>query len=108
MAQGLCTQRHFPAVAQPFRVLWAPWPAAALSAAVVFLLSVFLMLTPFSSLGSILLVVGLPVGHGIAIAVGIKARYLADIVGGIENRKTGSTNLKVYKEDKTSFDFANI
>lgn len=108
MAQGLCTQRHFPAVAQPFRVLWAPWPAAALSAGTVFLLAIFLMLTPFSSVGTILLVIGLPVGHGIAVAVGIKARYLADIVGGIENRKTGSTNLKSDDGDKTSFDFANI
>ena len=74
----------------------------------MFLLTIVLMLTPLSSFSTLILVVGLPVGHGVAIAVGIKARYLADIVGGIENRKTGSTNLKVDDEDKTSFDFANI
>lgn len=108
MSTGLCTQRHFPAVAQPFRVLWAPWPAAALSAGVVFVLSILLMLTPLSSLGTIILVVGLPVGHGIAIATGIKARYLADIIGGLENRKTGSTNLKQDDGKSSSFDFANI
>lgn len=108
MSSGLCTQRHFPAVAQPFRVLWAPWPAAALSAGTVFVVSVLIMLTPLSSMSTIILVVGLPTGHGIAVATGIKVRYLANIVNGLENRKTGSTNLKDDSEKSSSFEFANI
>jgi hypothetical protein len=50
------------------------------------------------------------VGHGMAVSIGLKLRYLASIIGGLENRRTGATNLRVKEEGEksSSFEFANI
>ena len=108
--QGTCTQRHFPAVAQPFRILWAPWSAALAFFAIAMLTSFFLMGLFGSSVGGVAMPVLVMIGHGLAISVGIRMRYLASIIGGLENRRTGSTNLKKIPEGekRSSYEFANI
>lgn len=108
--QGTCTQRHFPAVAQPFRILWAPWSAALFFFFAAMMTSFLLMAIFGSSVGGAAMPVLVMVGHGLAISIGIKMRYLASIVGGLENRRTGATNLKTKVDGKkeTPFEFANI
>ena len=94
--RGVCHQHHFPAVARPFRILWAPWAPA------IFCFVSAIVGTP---LGSVLMPVSILIGHGVAIAIGNKAQYMATLVTGLENRRTGSTNLS---KDGGNFDFANI
>lgn len=103
--QGVCQQKHFPAVAQPFRVLWAPWSLAALGIALALVISAFTMATIGTTVGGILLAVLVPGFHILAIALGLKLRYLSTMVTSLDNRKTGSSNLS---PDKSGFDFANI
>ena len=71
----------------------------------------FMLMAVFgSSVGGVAMPVLVMIGHGLAISVGLKMRYLASIIGGLENRRTGSTNLKVNRDGKkeTPFEFANI
>ena len=102
---GVCTQRHFPAVAQPFRVLWAPWSLAAAGFALAFFLSMLVFGIFGATVGGILFPVFILVGHGSAIVLGMKLRYFATLLLSIEARKTGSSNLA---DNDSSFDFANI
>jgi len=103
--RGVCHQHHFPAVARPFRILWAPWAPAVFCFFAGMMLSVVVSLVFGTTYGSILMPIGIVVGHGIAIAIGTKAQYMATLVTGMENRRTGSTNLT---EDGGNFDFANL
>jgi hypothetical protein len=103
--QGVCQQNHFPAVAQPFRVLWAPWSLALLGVVTALFTSVFLMIVVGTTIGGIALIVLLPGLHVAAIVFGLKLRYLSSIVTSLDNRRTGTTNLS---KDKNTFDFANI
>lgn len=103
--QGVCMQNHFPAVAQPFRVLWAPWSLALLGIFSALFISVFCMIVFGSTFGGILLVILVPGFHGLAIAFGLKLRYLSSMVTSLDNRRTGTTNLA---EDGGNFEFANI
>lgn len=103
--QGVCMQNHFPAVAQPFRVLWAPWSLALLGIFVSLFTSVFCMITLGTTFGGILLVVLMPGCHVLAIVFGLRLRYMASLVTSLDNRKTGTTNLA---EDAGNFEFANI
>lgn len=103
--QGVCTQKHFPAVAQPFRVLWAPWSLAALGVASAIIISGFSMALIGTTVGGIMLAVLIPAFHLAAIAFGLKLRYLSTMVTSLDNRKTGTNNLS---PDKSGFDFANI
>lgn len=105
--QGVCTQKHFPAVAQPFRVLWAPWPLAAVGIASALFLSVFCMAVFGTTVGGIMLPLTIVSFHGTAIAFGLKLRYLATMATSLDNRKTGSSNLAP-KKGKSNFEFANI
>ena len=101
---GVCTQRHFPAVAQPFRVLWAPWPLAILGLAMSLFLMVFLVamgLMTVAMFGFPVFVLGF---HGAAIVMGLKLRYAMPIVFSLDNRKTGRSNLG----GKGSHYFSNI
>lgn len=103
---GLCRQRHFPAVAQPFRILWAPWSSALFFFVIAIITSILSMAIIGSSIGAIVLALGIICGHLAAIGLGLRMRYLATIVSGLENRRTGSTNLS---EDKVgSYEFSNI
>lgn len=104
---GLCRQRHFPAVAQPFRVLWAPWAPALF----FFFSGLFMAVLGIAFIGSqwgtFLMIVGVIGGHLTAISVGLKFRYMASIVTGLENRRTGSNNLS--EDDRpTQYNFSNI
>jgi len=103
--RGVCHQSHFPAVARPFRLLWAPWAPAVFSFFASLLLSVFISILISMTLGTFLLPLFILVGHGLAITVGSRAQYMATLVTGIENRRTGSTNLG---DDDGNFNFANI
>lgn len=103
--QGVCTQKHFPAVAQPFRVLWAPWSLAALGIASALVISGFLMALVGTTVGGLALAALVPAFHLAAIGFGLKLRYLSTMVTSLDNRKTGSSNLS---PDKSGFDFANI
>ena len=103
--QGVCMQNHFPAVAQPFRVLWAPWSLALLGIFSSLFISVFCMILLGTTIGGIMLVVLMPGFHILAIVFGLKLRYLSSIVTSLDNRKTGSTNLS---HESGTFEFANI
>jgi hypothetical protein len=103
--QGVCVQNHFPAVAQPFRVLWAPWSLAVLGIMVSIFTSAFSMLILGPAIGGIMMAVLVPGCHVGAILLGLKLRYLSSMVVSLENRKTGTTNLS---KDVGHFDFANI
>ena len=103
--QGVCMQNHFPAVAQPFRVLWAPWSLAALGIFTSLTLGVFSMLLFGAAVGGVALFILLPGMHALAIVFGLKLRYLSSMVTSLDNRKTGSTNLS---DDGGTFEFANI
>ena len=100
-----CTQRHFPAVAQPFKVLWAPWPLAATGIALALTISIFCMIVFGAAVGGILLPLTILGFHGTAIGLGLKLRYAATMVTSLDNRKTGSSNLS---PDKSGYEFANI
>ena len=104
---GLCRQRHFPAVAQPFRVLWAPWAPALFFFIGGLILSIICMGIFGSTIGSFILVFNIVAGHITAILVGLKMRYMASLITGVENRRTGSTNLSE-KEVPGSHNFSNI
>lgn len=102
--QGVCQQKHFPAVAQPFRVLWAPWPLAVAGLVVSIFSAVFLMISGLKSMAAIglpLMMVGF---HGGAVILGLKLRYVYPLLLSIESRKTGSNNLGA----KGHFVFGNI
>jgi hypothetical protein len=103
--QGVCMQNHFPAVAQPFRVLWAPWSLAVLGIVSSLLLGVMSMLLFGAAVGGVILFILLPGFHVMAILFGLKLRYLSSIVLSLDNRKTGTNNLS---QDGGSFEFANI
>jgi hypothetical protein len=104
--RGVCQQRHFPSVARPFRILWAPWAPAVFFFCASFFISIMTSSFVGTSIGSILLPIGIVVGHLAAILVGTKAQYAATIITGVENRRTGSTNLS---QDKSSaYEFSNI
>ncbi len=93
MSEGFCKQNHFPAVAQPFKVLWAPWPLAILGLAMALFLMLVLVasgLMTVAMFGFPLFVAGF---HGLAIAMGLKMRYAMPIVFSLDNRKVGSSNL---------------
>ena len=103
--QGVCMQNHFPAVAQPFRVLWAPWSLAVLGIVSALTIGVFVMLLLGAAVGGIALFIMLPGFHAMAVIFGLKLRYLSSMVLSLDNRKTGSTNLS---QERGSFEFANI
>lgn len=103
--RGFCHQNHFPAVARPFRLLWAPWAPAVFCFAAAFVISLLLMAIIGADIGMFLMPVLILVGHGIAIGFGNKAQYMATMVTGLENRRTGSTNLN---PEGGNFDFANL
>ncbi len=104
--RGLCVQKHFSAVSQPFKVLFAPWAPAILFFALAFVLSIFSAAIFGTSVAAIVMVLGVLIGHGLAIAVGMKMQYIATIITGIESRRTGSTNLS--SEKTGNYDFSNI
>lgn len=109
MAHGFCQQRHFPAVAQPFRILWAPWPAALLSVLLAIVFTILFALIFGTSFSAIMLPVLIVGGHGIAILVGLKLRYLWSMVSSLDARKTGGTNLAdPTKTPLSSFEYSNI
>ena len=91
--QGVCQQRHFPAVAQPFKIFWAPWPLVVAGAITAFSISILSMLLVNTTVGSIALPVLLLVFHTLAVVFGLRMRYAYNILMAMENRKTGSTNL---------------
>ena len=103
--RGVCHQNHFPAVARPFRILWAPWAPAVFCFFTSILLSLIISLVFGKTLGTIFMPIGIIGGHIVAITAGNKAQYMATLVTGLENRRTGSTNLNV---DGGNFDFANL
>jgi hypothetical protein len=93
MSEGYCKQNHFPAVAQPFKVLWAPWPLAVLGLAMALFLTIVLVAVgpmTIAMFGFPLFVAGF---HVLAIVMGLKLRYAMPIVFSLDNRKTGSSNL---------------
>ncbi len=104
--QGVCQQRHFPAVAQPFRVLWAPWAPSLFFTLTGLLLSVLVMALVSQSLGSIILPIGIVGGHAIAIVIGLRMQFMVTLIAGIENMRRGSTNLTTAKTGP--YEFANI
>lgn len=104
--QGVCQQRHFPAVAQPFRVLWAPWAPALFFFFCGLFFSVLCAAIFGAGIGGFMLPVGIVGGHTLAILVGLRMQFMANIIGGLENRRTGSTNLAA--EKTSQFDFANL
>ena len=99
--QGVCQQRHFPAVAQPFRVLWAPWAPS-----LFFTLTGLLLSVVSQSLGAFILPIGLVGGHVIAIIIGLRMQFMVTLIAGIENVRRGSTNLTSQKTG--AYEFANI
>ncbi|MAM40846.1 MAG: hypothetical protein CL949_20605 [Erythrobacter sp.] len=104
--QGVCQQRHFPAVAQPFRVLWAPWAPSLFFTLTGLLLSVLMMALVSQSLGAFILPIGLVGGHVIAIIIGLRMQFMVTLIAGIENVRRGSTNLTSQKTG--AYEFANI
>lgn len=102
--QGVCTQRHFPAVAQPFRILWAPWPLAVLGFAISFVFSGLIMALVSASLGGFIFPFMIIIMHGVAIAMGFKLKYFATMVFSLENRRTGTNNLGA----EGNYNFDNI
>ena len=104
MSEGFCKQNHFPAVAQPFKVLWAPWPLAVLGLCLSLLFTLILvavgLMTP-AMLGFPLFVAGF---HGLAIGMGLRMRYAMAIIFSLDNRKVGTSNLG----GKGSHYFSNI
>lgn len=103
--QGVCTQKHFPAVAQPFRVLWAPWSLAALGMVSAIVISGFSMALFGATVGGLLLALLFPLFHLLAIIFGLKLRYLSTMVTSLENRKSGVNNLS---NEQGGFEYANI
>lgn len=104
--QGVCQQRHFPAVAQPFRVLWAPWAPSLFLVLAGLLISVFLSAFVGTAFGGLLLPVGIAGGHGLAIVLGLRMQFMVTIIGGLENVRRGTTNLA--KGKSGPYEFANI
>jgi hypothetical protein len=104
--QGLYQQRHFPAVAQPFRILWAPWAPSLAFVLVGLLLSVLGAAILGPAIGGVLLPVGLVGGHATAIAVGLRMQFMATLVAGLENHRRGTTNLSAKKAGQ--YEFANL
>lgn len=105
MSQGVCTQKHFPSVAQPFRVLWAPWSLAAAGIFSAIFTAGFVMALIGTTIGGVMLAILVPLFHLLAIIFGLKLRYLSTMITSLDNRKTGSNNLA---PQKGTFDFANI
>lgn len=103
--QGVCTQPHCPAVAQPFRVLWAPWSLAVVGIVTTFVVAGLCMALIGMTFGGIMLAVLMPVNQLLAIMFGLKLRYLATMVTSIDNRKTGRSNLS---DEGGGFEYANI
>ncbi|MFZ3481923.1 hypothetical protein [Sphingomonas sp. 3-13AW] len=104
MSEGFCKQNHFPAVAQPFKVLWAPWPLAVLGLGLALFFTLLLVavgLMTIAMFGFPLFVAGF---HVLAIVLGLKMRYAMSIVFSLDNRKVGSSNLG----GKGSHYFSNI
>jgi hypothetical protein len=96
--------RVLPAVAQPFRVLWAPWPLAVVGLAMALFLTVLLVavgLMTVAMFGFPLFVAGF---HALAIIMGLKLRYAMPIVFSLDNRKIGTSNLS----DEGQHYFSNI
>ena len=104
--RGVCQQRHFPSVARPFRILWAPWAPAVFFFFLSFILAGLSGAILGGTVGSIMMPVGIVGGHLAAIFLGSKAQYAATLVTGIENRRTGNTNLNPDKSG--NYDFSNI
>lgn len=104
--RGTCTQRHFPAVARPFRILWAPWAAAVFSFFTAIVASILFTAIFGTGFGGITLPLFILLGHIAAIVFGTKFQYLATIVTGMENRRTGGSNLSPKKGD--TYDFSNL
>lgn len=104
--RGLCQQRHFPAVAQPFRVLWAPWAPSLVFVLIGLFLSVLGSAILGAAVGGFLLPVGLVGGHGLAIVLGLRMQFMASVIAGLENVRRGGTNLT--RDKAGSYDFANI
>ena len=104
--RGVCQQRHFPSVARPFRILWAPWAPAVFFFGLSFVLAGLGAAIFGGSAGPIVLVIGIMGGHFAAVMIGSKAQYAASIVTGIENRRTGTTNLS--SESAGNYEFSNI
>ena len=104
--RGVCQQRHFPTVARPFRILWAPWAPAVFFFVFSFFLSLFLTAFFGTAVGSFILPLGFVGGHLAAIFIGSRAQYAATIITGFENRRTGSTNLS--KDSDGNYTFSNI
>lgn len=84
----------------------APWAPAVFFFGLAFLTSAFLGAMLGGATFAIALVVLLLVGHGLAIAIGSKFQYLATIVTGVENRRTGSCNLS--QDEVSSYEFYNL
>lgn len=104
MSEGFCKQNHHPAVAQPFRVLWAPWPLAVVGLALALFLTVLLVamgLMTVAMFGFPLFVGGF---HVLAIVLGLKLRYAMPIIFSLDNRKTGTSNIG----GKGSHYFSNV
>ena len=104
--RGVCQQRHFPMVARPFRILWAPWAPAVFFFVLSFFLSIFATAFFGTSVGSLILPLGIVCGHLAAVVIGSRLQYAATLITGIENRRTGSTNLSRDKDG--SYVFTNI
>lgn len=104
--QGLCQQRHFPAVAQPFRVLWAPWAPSLVFVIIGLFLSVIGSVILGPAVGGALLPVGLVGGHGLAIVLGLRMQFMASVVAGLENVRRGGTNMT--RKKTGHYNFANI
>lgn len=99
-----CQQNHFPAVAQPFTIFWAPWPLTVGGFLLSFILFLFIALLGFSTIGMMLLPLMILGFHAGAIILGMRMRYIWTILLASECRKTGSNNLG----GKGSQEFGNI
>ena len=64
--RGVCQQRHFPSVARPFRILWAPWAPAVFFFGLSFVLAGLGAAIFGGSAGPIVLVIGIMGGQQIA------------------------------------------
>ena len=104
--RGVCQQRHFPTVARPFRILWAPWAPAVFFFFLSFILAGLMGLIFGGSTGAFMMPIGIIGGHLAAIFLGSKAQYAATLVTGIENRRTGTTNLS--PEKSGNYEFSNL
>jgi len=91
--KGICTQLHYPAVAQPFTIFWAPWPLFIIELIACFALLLLLSLTVSMGVGVFAFIIGMPLFHILSVRMGMKMRYCFTIVTSIDNRRKGQTNL---------------